>query len=147
VTVESNGEEALARIQGGERFDMILCDVMMPQMTGLELFDLVSALSPDQAKRIVFITGGAFTGGIQRVLEATGNPRLDKPFHAERLRDLVGEILDARRSVEAGMTAPAVEPHTAPVAASSAPPTRVSARRGSLSPVAQGKRRDRSLRH
>ena len=104
VTVESCGEDALARIRRGEHFDMILCDVMMPQMTGLELFDLVSALSPDQAKRIVFITGGAFTGGIQRVLEATGNPRLDKPFHADRLRELVDGILDARRSasVEAG---------------------------------------------
>ena len=98
VTVESCGEDALARIQRGERFDVILCDVMMPQMTGLELFDLISALSPEQAKRIVFITGGAFTGGIQRVLEATGNPRLDKPFHADRLRELVGGILDARRS-------------------------------------------------
>jgi CheY-like chemotaxis protein/two-component sensor histidine kinase len=143
VTVESNGEEALARIQRGERFDLILCDVMMPQMTGLELFNLVSTLSPEQAKRIVFITGGAFTGGIQTVLEATGNPRLDKPFHADRLRELVGGILDARRSVEAGVAAPPLEPAPAP----SAPTTRVSTRRGSLSPVAQGKRRDRLLRH
>src|SRR2546430_17496365 len=79
-------------------------------MTGLELLELVSALSPEQAKRIVFITGGAFTGSIQAVLEATGNPRLEKPFHADRLRELVGGILDARRAVEAGVAAPPLQP-------------------------------------
>ena len=149
VTVESCGEDGLARIQRGERFDLILCDVMMPQMTGLELYDLVSAMAPEQAKRIVFITGGAFTGSIQRVLEATGNPRLDKPFHADRLRELVDGILDARRSVAADppIAAMSTEPHTTPAAAPSPPVTRISARRGSLSPAAQGKRRDRSLRH
>jgi PAS domain S-box-containing protein len=148
VSVESCGEDAFARIQSGERFDLILCDVMMPEMTGLELYDLISAASPEQAKRIVFITGGAFTGGIQRVLEATGNPRLDKPFHADRLRELVDGILEARRSVEAEVAAPPFEaPHTAPAAAPSSPTTRVSTRRGSLSPAAQGKRRTPLLRH
>jgi len=149
VTVESCGEEVLARIQRGEHFDLILCDVMMPQMTGLELFDLISAIAPEQAKRIVFITGGAFTDSIQSVLEATGNPRLDKPFHADRLRELVGGILDGRgaTSVEAGVAATPHDTHTAPAAAPSSSPTRVSTRRGSLSPAAHGKRRDRSLRH
>ncbi len=139
VIVEDCGENGLTRIQRGERFDLILCDVMMPQMTGLELYDLVSAIAPEQAKRIVFITGGAFSGSMQRVLEATGNPRLDKPFHADLLRELVDDVLQGdAKPMDAPLPGVPVENH---------PGTRISTRRGSLSPVAHGKRRDRLLRH
>ena len=149
VTVESSGADGLARIDRGERFDLILCDVMMPQMTGLELYDLVSTVSAEQAKRIVFITGGAFSGSMQRVLEATGNPCLEKPFHADRLRDLVDEIVNARTTISAAepVASAPFEPHAAPAVAPSSPATRVSTRRGPLSPAAYPKRRDRLLRH
>jgi CheY-like chemotaxis protein len=149
VTVESSGEDGLARISRGERFDMILCDVMMPQMTGLELHDLISATAPDQAKRIVFITGGAFSGTMQRVLEATGNPRLEKPFHADRLRELVDGIIEERfeRPAEAPVAAlPAAtsEPLPLPPPAPDLRGALTSSRRGSLTAMADGKRRDRS---
>ncbi len=149
VTVESCSEDALARIERGERFDLILCDVMMPQMTGLELYELVAACAPEQAKRFAFITGGAFTGAMQRVLEATGTPRLDKPFHAERLREMVDGILDERAERPADVPVPRpIEPRAAPPpVAPLLPGTRVSTRRGSVSPVANTKRRDRSLPH
>ena len=150
VTVEACGEDALAHLQRGERFDLILCDVMMPQMTGLEFYDLLSAAAPDQAKRIVFITGGAFSGGMQRVLEATGNPRLEKPFHAEQLRELVDTIVE-QHAPDGGdglaLGATPIEPRPAPPATPSGPATRISARRPALSPAANGKRRDRSMRH
>jgi PAS domain S-box-containing protein len=150
VTVETCGEEALVHIQRGERFDLILCDVMMPQMTGLEFYDLLSTAVPEQAKRIVFITGGAFSGTMQRVLEATGNPRLEKPFHADQLREIVDSIVyggDPKNGN--GLPAAAViEPLPAtPPSSPSTPGTRISTRRPALSPAANGKRRDRLLRH
>ena len=146
VSVETCGEDGLKRIQRGERFDLILCDVMMPQMTGLELYDLVSEIAPEQPKRIVFITGGAFSGSMQQVLEATGNPRLDKPFHADRLRELVDEVIDGCAiPISAPRPAAPAGPLTPPATVPSPLSTRISTRRGSLSPAA--KRRDRSLRH
>jgi len=93
------------------------------------------------------ITGGAFSGSMQRVLEATGNPRLDKPFHADRLRELVDDVLDGPPiPIDGPLPGTNVENHSV-AAAPSSPGTRVSARRGSLSPAAHPKRRDRSMRH
>ncbi len=83
---------------------------------------------------------------MQRVLEATGNPRLDKPFHADRLRELVDDMLEGPASAVDGLTGAAIEDHPA-AAVPSSPGTRTSARRGSLSPAANPRRRDRSMRH
>jgi CheY-like chemotaxis protein/two-component sensor histidine kinase len=94
VTVEACAEDGLARIERGQRFDVILCDVMMPQMTGIEFYQVLSATVPEQAERVAFITGGAFTGGTQHFLEATSNPTLEKPFHVDRLRSFVDGLLD-----------------------------------------------------
>ena len=42
-------------------FDIILCDLMMPEMTGMELYAHVQTAAPERARRMVFITGGAYT--------------------------------------------------------------------------------------
>src|SRR5262249_19649222 len=61
VTAVSSGAAALELLHGGERFDVILCDLMMPEMNGVELYALVSAHEPELCRRIVFMTGGAVT--------------------------------------------------------------------------------------
>ena len=81
-------------------FDVILCDVMMPQMTGIEFYQVLSVIEPDQAARVGFITGGAFTGGTQRFLDSTPNPKLEKPFRIDRLRAFVDSVLDGNKPVE-----------------------------------------------
>ena len=53
--------DALARITAGERFDVILCDLMMPHMTGMDLHAALAGAVPEQAERMIFMTGGAFT--------------------------------------------------------------------------------------
>lgn len=57
--VLDSADEALRLIEGGERYDVILCDLMMPVMTGMELHDALSRFAPDQANAMVFMTGGA----------------------------------------------------------------------------------------
>ena len=94
VTVEACAEDGLLRIENGQRFDVILCDVMMPQMTGIEFYQVLSVIEPDQAARVGFITGGAFTGGTQRFLDSAPNPKLEKPFRVDRLRSFVDSVLD-----------------------------------------------------
>jgi signal transduction histidine kinase len=80
VTAMTSGKEALACIASGERFDAILSDLMMPEVTGMEIYEELSRIAPDQAKRMIFLTGGAFTERAREFLDRVPNPRIDKPF-------------------------------------------------------------------
>ncbi len=85
--------KALDFITGGTRFDVILCDLMMPQMTGMEFYAALNRLDPAQAARIIFVTGGAFTPAARTFLDAVPNQRVEKPFDAQHLRALVNDRL------------------------------------------------------
>ncbi|HEX7507053.1 MAG TPA: ATP-binding protein, partial [Polyangia bacterium] len=61
VVTETSARKALDRIRAGEHFDLILCDLMMPDMTGLDFYNELREFSPARASEIVFMTGGAFT--------------------------------------------------------------------------------------
>jgi PAS domain S-box-containing protein len=91
VTTVLRVQDALARIAAGERYDVILCDVMMPSMTGIEFHDRLLRELPEQAGRIVFLTGGAFTSTAREFLDKAPNLRMDKPFEIRALRALVNE--------------------------------------------------------
>jgi CheY-like chemotaxis protein len=93
VEVLTSAQEALRRISEGERFDLILCDLMMPVMTGVELHGALLRTAPDQAAAMVFLTAGAFTPRARAFLDEVPNPRLDKPFELSALRALVQERL------------------------------------------------------
>jgi len=84
---------AFARIEAGERFDLILCDLMMPDMTGIDLYEVLMERFPDQARVMIFVTGGAFTTRAKAFLDRVSNLRVDKPFDARNLRALVRELL------------------------------------------------------
>ena len=89
VTALTAPEHALSGIVAGESFDVILCDVMMPRMNGVELRDRIDAVSPDQAARIVFITGGIIRPDVRALLERVPNAWLEKPLDIEGLRALI----------------------------------------------------------
>jgi len=97
VVVESAARSAMARIEQGETFDLVLCDLMMPQMTGMDLHAAVSRAAPAMAERFVFLTGGAFTPAAREFLDRAARRRIDKPFEPADLRDLVNAELQARR--------------------------------------------------
>ena len=85
VTVVT-AREALALCARGETFDLILCDLMMPEMTGMDLHQELSRMAPDQANRMIFLTGGAFTPKARRFLSETPKEHLEKPFDSTHLR-------------------------------------------------------------
>jgi signal transduction histidine kinase/CheY-like chemotaxis protein len=89
VDAVTSAAAALTRIKAGERWDVILCDVMMPQMSGVELYWQIHALAPELAKKIIFLTAGAFTSSARSFMEMVPNARLEKPFDAQALRALV----------------------------------------------------------
>jgi CheY-like chemotaxis protein len=86
VIALTRAEEALERLQGGERFDAIVCDLMMPEMTGMDLHAALATAGSTAARSMVFITGGAFTPRAREFLASVDNPRLEKPFDFEVLR-------------------------------------------------------------
>ncbi len=92
VAVANDGLEALTAVRAGQRFDVILSDVNMPAMTGIELFEQLLELAPDQARHFVFLTGGAFTGPTQRRLGALGTRQLEKPVDIAALRAMIVEV-------------------------------------------------------
>jgi len=91
VLALTQAQEALRRIAAGERFDVILCDLMMPLMTGVEFYQQLSTLDPEQAERVVFLTGGAFTANSRAFLDEVPNARMEKPFEVQNLRALVND--------------------------------------------------------
>jgi len=81
--------EALALVLGGERFDVILCDLMMPEMSGMDFYQELCVHAPQQASVVVFLTGGAFTPRARRFLDEIPNRWLEKPFDPVALSSLV----------------------------------------------------------
>jgi signal transduction histidine kinase len=89
VMAVTTARAAYRLLSEGARFDVILCDLMMPEMTGMDLYAELLELAPDQAKRFVFMTGGAFTENASRFLARVSNPSIQKPLKASSLRSLV----------------------------------------------------------
>ncbi len=90
VDIATDGNQALGFLRGGAPYDLILCDLMMPQMTGMEFFERVKAQRPDHAERIVFMTGDAFTAAARTFLDEVPNQCIEKPFDSNYLRKLIG---------------------------------------------------------
>ncbi len=86
-------KQALKRIAEGERFDVIFCDVMMPELNAQEFHAELTLLAPDLVRRLVFLTGGAFTPRARSFLEQVPNSRIEKPFEPEVLFKTVRAIL------------------------------------------------------
>jgi PAS domain S-box-containing protein len=86
-------EDALALLRSGQRFDVILCDVMMPNMTGVDFYRELERVAPEEVKKVVFLTGGAFAIQTREFLDRIPNMRVEKPFTPEGLRVLVNDRL------------------------------------------------------
>lgn len=91
----SNGDQARASLSAdtGVRFDMVLCDVRMPELSGPEFYEWLSEARPSELSHLVFTTGDASEDSVAAFLRASGCAVLEKPFDlddlwavAERLR-------------------------------------------------------------
>jgi PAS domain S-box-containing protein len=93
VMALTSAREAHARLTRGEQFDLILCDIMMPEMSGIDLHEALARVSPTLAGRMVFLTGGAFTPRAREFLSNIKNPCVEKPFLPRDLQELVRSLL------------------------------------------------------
>jgi len=93
VVLTTLAAEALPRLEAGEQFDLILCDLMMPRMTGMDFHAALQRLRPDLTGRVIFLTGGAFTQQAKAFLERVPNRRVEKPFNSRALLAVTREVL------------------------------------------------------
>jgi signal transduction histidine kinase len=99
VTTFTSAASAVERIAAGQRFDVIFSDLMMPGMSGMDLHAELSRIAPQQAKRMVFLTGGAFTPKASEFVGTVRNRLLDKPFDYAVLAALARELTNQRDEV------------------------------------------------
>ena len=92
LTTALGGPEALKVLETDARFDVVLCDLQMPEMSGMELHAAVMERNPALANRFVFVTGGAFSGDARRFLEEAVPAVIQKPFNVDDLLRLVDTI-------------------------------------------------------
>jgi len=105
TTAVETSREALELIENGARFDVIFCDVMMPGLSGDEFFAILEERWPDQAARVVFMTGGVLSGGGRAFLETHPGRLIEKPFELAQIRNAID-----RRLAEVGYEPSGDEP-------------------------------------
>ncbi|MBL8945697.1 MAG: PAS domain S-box protein [Myxococcales bacterium] len=88
VTIAGDASTAAARLRDGD-VDVVLCDLMMPDVPGATLYQQAVAARPELADRFIFMTGGVFTDAASEFVDSLGTAVLIKPFDAEVLRERV----------------------------------------------------------
>jgi signal transduction histidine kinase len=98
VVAVTHASEAFARLAAGETFDVILTDLMMPEFSGRDVLDKLSAEWPHLAANVIFMTGGAFTPESREFLDRASQRVLSKPFSIDELQGVVrAQMLDRLR--------------------------------------------------
>jgi PAS domain S-box-containing protein len=100
VVLASNGVEALEAIAhcDADGFDVIMCDLMMPGMSGMELYERLKQTRPGLEARMVFMTGGVSMDRAREFLASRANLTFEKPFDFERLKRALRRLVEAARS-------------------------------------------------
>jgi PAS domain S-box-containing protein len=91
VVAATNAHEALTAIASSE-FDVVFCDLMMPGMNGIDLYERLRSERPGHERRVVFMTGGAFTARTAEFLASVDNRRIEKPFSLGLVEQIVREM-------------------------------------------------------
>jgi CheY-like chemotaxis protein len=90
IVATLSASDALAIVaQQQQTFDLIFCDVMMPNTSGIAFFEKLAQIAPELSDRVVFMTGGAFNAVAQQFLAQVPNPHVAKPFDLAAIRALV----------------------------------------------------------
>ncbi len=93
VVCVGDGGQALALLRAGGKFDAVLCDLSMPVVGGALVYFETALLAPQQARRFIFLSGGATAESDRALLEGLDRRRLEKPFSLAALRSAVAGVV------------------------------------------------------
>ncbi len=93
VTVVHGARDALALLAAGRAFDVIVCDLVMPEITGMDLYAIIAETSPSQAAKMIFVSGGPdpHQPRLCAFYDAPPTLLIKKPFDTAALRAAVDE--------------------------------------------------------
>jgi CheY-like chemotaxis protein len=97
IEVVAGGADALALLENDRRFDVILCDLQMPELSGGDVYRTVARRWPGLEQRIIVITGGAFSSEARKFLEEGIVTAVNKPFQLEEILDAIDRRAAALR--------------------------------------------------
>ena len=95
VTLAHEGLQAWQLLNDGAHFDAIFCDILMPKLTGVELYERLRVQHPKLAAKIIFLVGGGYSTDICNVLDQAPNLKVSKPFHVSSVQAALTELLEA----------------------------------------------------
>jgi two-component system, cell cycle sensor histidine kinase and response regulator CckA len=99
LTLACGGSQALSTIVSAPRsFDVIMCDLMMPGMSGMELYERLKQEHPGLERRMVFMTGGVSMDRARDFLATSSNLTFEKPFDFDRLRQTLRRLVEQAQS-------------------------------------------------
>ncbi len=101
VVTASGGREALDLLEAGRTFDFVFCDLVMPEVTGMDLYRTLIERHDAHADRMIVMTGGAFTPDARAFLDQVDLPVLEKPFRPREVRELIGALTDDPSDLDA----------------------------------------------
>lgn len=103
VDVASSGRDALERLETDRDYDLVLCDLMMPDLTGMDVFEEIERKYPKLAERVVFISGGGLTERSRAFIERHADRVLPKPIDSRQLAKLLAKLVpDAEPRKQSG---------------------------------------------
>ncbi|TNE47294.1 MAG: PAS domain S-box protein [Deltaproteobacteria bacterium] len=92
ITIANAGRHGLEECLK-HNYRLVFCDVLMPDLTGQEVYEAASRQRPEYQNRFVFMTGGAFTEQTREFCQTVERPLLEKPFNRKAIRKMVEELL------------------------------------------------------
>lgn len=93
VDVAHGGDQGLKLLGSGAGYDVVLCDLLMPGMTGMDVYEEAVARNPELRERFLFVTGGGATARAQAFIEREAHRVLDKPFTRREVQQRVAQVL------------------------------------------------------
>ncbi len=96
VEIIDNGDDALERL-GSEDYDVILLDIKLPSMSGIELYKHLQKTTRSLARKVLFITGDTMSTDTMSFIHRAKPAYITKPFDVEQLKRVMGHILSQRK--------------------------------------------------
>jgi CheY-like chemotaxis protein len=93
VVVAEGGLQALSLLKDDGNFDLVVCDLVMADASGMDVHRWVATHRPDLSDRLIYMTAGAFTEEVRDFLATVHNPVLHKPFDTKTLRWIIAQAL------------------------------------------------------